>query len=113
MTTKNKQADDAIQRAAKFMIAGGADPLRLFRRRNSPQRRDHGFSRGAVQLCRASVVRLDGAVETVRDEVLTLVRDHFERLVPQMAPKLVGIETETEAARIVQEWFEGSSPIKQ
>jgi hypothetical protein len=30
-----------------------------------------------------------------------------------MAPKLVGIETETEAARIVQEWFEGSSPIKQ
>jgi hypothetical protein len=53
------------------------------------------------------------AVESVRDEVLTLVRDHFERLVPQMAPELVGIETETEAARIVQEWFEGSSPIKQ
>ena len=35
---------------------------------------------------------------TVRDEVLALVHDHFRRLVPAMAPALVGVQTETEAA---------------
>jgi hypothetical protein len=53
------------------------------------------------------------AVLAVRDEVLAHVRDHFRRLVPAMSSALVNVPTETEAARIVQEQFAGSTPVKQ
>ena len=111
--TKDQQADDAIQRAAKFMIAGAVES-NAARAAELHRTAAKAMVEAAQILCGYFGDEIPrGAVETVRDEVLTLVRDHFERLVPQMAPKLVGIETETEAARIVQEWFEGSSPIKQ
>jgi hypothetical protein len=113
MTTKNKQADDAICRAARYMVAGAVEPH---------DARAAELHRVAAEAMVEAAQILSGyfgdeiprgAVETVRDQVLALVGDHFRRLIPAMAPELVGIATEAEAARIVTEQFARSTPIKQ
>jgi len=113
MTTKNKQADDAIQHAAKFMIAGAVesnDARATWLHRTAAK----AMVEAAQILCGYFGDEIPrGAVETVRDQVLALVGDHFRRLIPAMASELVGIETEAEAAHIVKEQFARSTPIKQ
>jgi hypothetical protein len=113
MTTKNKQADDAISRAARFMVAGAVEP---------DEARAAELHRIAAEMMVQAAQQLSGhfgdaiprrAVESVRDRVIALVIDHFRRLVPEMAPELVGIASEADAARIVKEQFARSTPIKQ
>jgi hypothetical protein len=107
------KADDAIARAAKFMVAGAVEP---------DEARAAELHRVAAEVMVEAAQILcgyfgdeipRGAVETVRDQVLALVGDHFRRLIPAMASELVGIETEAEAAHIVKEQFARSTPIKQ
>src|SRR5262249_18268138 len=97
MTTKNKQADDAINRAARYMVAGAVEP---------DEARAAELHRIAAEMMVQAAQQLSGhfgdaiprgAVETVRDEVIALVLDHFRRLIPAMASELVGIQTEAEA----------------
>jgi len=106
-------ADEAIQRAAAFMIAGAVEP---------DEARVAELHRVAAEAMVEAAQILSGhfgdaiprgAVETVRNRVITLVLDHFRQIVPAMAPELVGIGTEAEAARIMKEQFARSSPVKQ
>ena len=113
MTTKNKQADDAISRAARYIVAGAVEP---------DEARAAELHRVAAEtMVEAAQIKsgLFGdtiprrAVESVRDRVIALVIDHFRRLVPAMAPALVGVETEAEVERIFLEEIAASSPVKQ
>jgi hypothetical protein len=106
-------ANDAIRRAADFLIAGAVEPDEA--RASELQRVAAGAMLEAAQLLSGYTgdkVPVD-AFMAIRDEVLALVRDHFERLAKVMAPALVGIRTESEAVGIMKEQFARSTPIKQ
>jgi hypothetical protein len=111
--SSNPAAEAAILRAARFMIAGAVELDAA--RAAELHRVATGTMVEAVQLLSGHTGDTvpANAVAIVRHEVLAYVRDHFRRLVPAMAPALVGVQTETEAARIVQEQFAASSPVKQ
>jgi hypothetical protein len=102
-----------IMRAARFLIAGVVEPDEC--RAGELQRVAANEMLKAAQLLSGHMGDQvpAGAVLTVRNQVLSHVRDHFQRLASTMAPALLGVATESEAERAMREQFAASSPVKQ